>query len=180
MWCPSFGPHSGLRPVPVQQGRRLIRRDRLMEIIVHHADRSESARGKAFRKLDRELAVLAHRDRVVVVRVGTIDVRVFAELLHQLGTARHGAGKRPADPDVILPGSGLPEAGIKRHHFGHLNALKSELLRHPGNRFLLDVSEMMLQQVQNRQHGTALRHRVMRDGFVDSGKQLGRNGHGTG
>lgn len=151
-----------------------------MEIIIHHADRSESARGEAFRKLDRELAILAHRDRVVVVRVGTIDARVFAELFHQLGTARHGAGKRPADPDVILPGSGLPEAGVKRHHFGHLDVLQSELLSHPRNRFLLDESEMMLQQVQNRQHSTALRHRVMRDGFVDSGKQLGRNGHGTG
>ena len=151
-----------------------------MKIIVHHADRSEAARGKAFRKLDRELAVLAHRDRVVVVRVGTIDARVLAELFHQLGTARHGAGKRPADPDVILPGSGLPEAGVKRHHFCHLDVFQPKLLSHPRNRFLLNESEMMLQQVQNRQHSTALRHRVMRDGFVDSGKQLGRNGHGTG
>ena len=151
-----------------------------MEIIVHHADRSEAARCKAFRKLDRELAVLAHRDRVVVVRVGTVDARVFAELFHQLGTARHGAGKRPADPDVILPGSGLPEAGVKRHHFCHLDVFQPKLLSHPRNRFLLNESEMMLQQVQNRQHSTALRHRVMRDGFVDSGKQLGRNGHGTG
>ena len=42
-----------------------------------------------------------------------------------------------------------------------------ELGSRPVDRFLVEIAEVVLQQVQNREHGTALRHRIVRDALVD-------------
>lgn len=176
-------PVSGMIPVAVEQGVRLFRGDGLMEVVIDHADRAEAAGGEAFCEFDGELAIAAHGDGVVVVRVGTVDAGVLAERFHQFVAAGHGARERAADPDVVFAGSRLAEARVEGDDFGDLDVLESEFCGHPWNGFFRDVAEVVLDEVQDRQHRAPFGNGVVRDGFVDLGEQLRRDGHdanGTG
>ena len=63
-----------------------------MEIVLHHANRAESATCQAFGELDAVLAILTHRDGVMVIAVAAVNLGLVAQRFHQLVASGHGAG----------------------------------------------------------------------------------------
>ena len=91
---------------------------------------------------------------MMVIGMGAVDAGRLAQIFHQLIAARHGAGKGAADPDVEFAGGRLAESGIKSDHFQDLDGFQTEFGGDPVDRFRLDISKLVLEQMQQRQDGT--------------------------
>src|ERR1700736_6060090 len=107
----------------------------------------------------------------------TVDIRVLAKCIEKFVSARHCTGKSSANADMMFANRLATEHRIKCYQLEHVDRRKIQLLRDPIDRFIGNISEMFLKQVQKRQRGTALENRVMRDCFVNHGLELGRNFH---
>ena len=98
------------------------------------------------------------------IRLRAINLRHFAEFLHQLVGASHRARERATDADVELARSGLTEAGVEGHYFHDLDGLDIEMSRYPLDSRSGDEAETMLHHVKKRQHRRALLIvRIVRD-----------------
>ncbi len=113
-----------------------------------------------------------------MIHMAAVDLRRLAERLHQLIAACHGTRKRAADTDMILARCHLAETWIEGHHLQHLDRLQAQLRRDPVDNLIADEAELMLHEMQQRQHGAALRNGVMRDHLVDFAFQFSGNCQG--
>ena len=109
--------------------------------------------------------------------MGAVDFGSLAQGFHRFMTASHGAGQGAADADVVFSGFSPAPARIKSDDFLHLNGFQAEFGRDPGDGFFRDVAKMVLNKVQDGQHGTPLGNGIMRNDFVDLGKEVSRQVH---
>ena len=100
----------GVGAIQLQKLGCVLRLRAFFQAIIDHRDRRRSAGREAFHELDAVLAIGADGDGVSVLRAGMppllprlqIDSRGLRDLLLQFVAAGHGAGERPANPDVAL------------------------------------------------------------------------------
>ena len=115
---------------------------------------------------------------MVRIRGGAVDAELLAEILHEFRAAAEGAGERAADADMVFTRSVLAKAGVESHHLEHLDRLKREFRGHPVDRLRRDETELVLHDMEQRQHGGALALGVMGDAPVRLGLEIRGDGEG--
>ena len=142
--------------IAVEKFLGLVGGDALVEIIVHEANRSGSARSETFGELHRVISAGRNRDRVLV-RVGgvAVDSGELAKFVHELVGTAHGAGKSAADADVKFARSFLTEARVEGDNFDDLDRFDVEFVGDPVDGLRADVAEAMLYFVKKGKYGGA-------------------------
>ncbi len=89
------------------------------------------------------------------IRSAAVDAGDFAKPGHQFVGTTHGAGEGPADAEVKLPGSLLPEAGVEGDDLDDLDGRDVEFISDPVDGFGADETEVMLDFVKKGEDGRA-------------------------
>ena len=127
-----------------------------MEIIIHQADRRGAAGGEALGEFHGKSTAGRDTDRVMMrIGVRAVDAGEFTKFLHQLIRATHRARECATDADVEFSGSRLAEAGVEGHDFQDFDRLDAQLASHPVDRRSGDETVMVLDVMEQRQHGRA-------------------------
>src|SRR5690606_32913041 len=130
-----------------------------MEDLVDHDDGRGAAGGEALDKLDGGFAVGGDR--------AELDAELVLERVAGLVAAAQGAGEGAADLDVAAADGGAAEHRVEGYDLEHVDELKLQFLRDPGDGLVGDVAGVLLDEVEERQGGAAL-DRVVRNDFVDT------------
>ena len=142
-----------------------------MEFVVDHNNRRGAATGETFHEINRDLAI--GRD------FAEVSMKLFLKGRAGLITTKQSAGKRAADLNVSTTDRLLPEHRVKRDHFEHVDRLQLELGGDPFTGVWREMSDILLDEVQQRERGAPLR-RVMRNYLVDLGECFGLEIHRAG
>ena len=157
----------------LQHSRGFGRLQLFDEPVTDQGNRCGSATGQTFDELDGVFAIRAVHPMTVVGRVhGPGGAEQF---LANLVGSGHGTGQGAADADGGFAGRGLAEPRVKSDQLEDIDRLEVEFAGDPVDPALVDVAEEILPQVEQRHRGAPLGNRVMRDGFVDTPEEVGRD-----
>ena len=141
--------------------------------VADQGNRRGAATGETFDELDGVFAIRAVHPMTVVGRVHSAGGA--EQFVADLVGSGHGTGQGAADADGCLARRSLAEPRIKSDQLKDVDRLEVELARDPVDPAVVDVAEEILPKVEQRHRGTPLGNRVVRDGFVDTPEEVGRN-----
>ena len=157
----------------LQHSRGFGRLQLFDEPVIDQGNRRGAATGQTFDELDGVFAVRAVHPVTVVGRVhGPGSTEQF---LADLVGSGHGTGQGAADAEGGFAGRGLAKPRVKSDQLEDIDRLEVEFARDPVDPAVVDVAEEILPQMEQRHRGAPLGNRVMRDGFVDTPEEVGRD-----
>jgi len=143
----------------------------LVQIIVDQTDGSGTATCQTFDEFDAVFSIGTGRQTMMMIG-GGIDADGLAKLFTKLITARHGTRESSTDADNGLAWCLLAKPGIEGDEFEDIDRFQGELAGDPVYAAIVDETEVILPEVEQRERGAPFGHRVVRHRLVDFGKKL--------
>jgi hypothetical protein len=99
----------------------------------------------------------------------------LAEGIPDLVASGQGARERAADADTDFPSCLLTEPGIEGHQFQDIDRLKLQTVCDPIHTAVIDETEVVLPEMEERKGSTPLGDGVVSHRLVNLGKEVRRN-----
>src|SRR4051812_47144224 len=112
---------------------------------------------------------------VIALPLLDVDVRGLRNRIAQFVRTGELAAQGSANANVRLAGRVPAEHRIKRDELENVDRLKIEPGGDPLDRFIRDVPELLLPEVEQGKRGGSLARRVVRNGFVDLREEFSWN-----
>lgn len=104
-----------------------------------------------------------------------IDPSCFTESIPDFVASSQSAGERAANADTYFTSCLLTEPRVERHKFQDVDRLKLKTIRDPIYTAVINESEMVLPEMEQRKRGAPLGDGVVSYRLIDLGKKVRRD-----